>query len=274
MNTLQKTCLGVENKMKKIIMLFCSVMLTNASLSAHAESTVSLKTTDGYEVGAQVSNYKYEEPGLMNNKGNKIGLTGTAAKNLGNDWYVVGDLRFAFGDVDYTGSGTKSGNPDRLWDMRAIGGKDFAVGSYVLSPYAGFGYRTLFNDFRGTTSTGAIGYRRNSEYLYLPLGVTHRFQTDSASRISTSLEYDHLISGTQKSYLSDAGFIDISNDQKSGFGIRISSAYEKKDWSVGIFYYYWDIEDSERYYISGGPGYSVEPKNKTDEYGIQVKYRF
>ena len=266
--------------MKKFSMLCCSLMLANASLSAHAESAVSLKTTDGYEIGAQVSNYKYEEPGLMNLKGTKLGLTGSATKNLGNDWYVVGDLRFAFGDVDYTGSGTKSGNPDRLWDLRAMGGKDFAVGSYVLSPYAGLGYRTLFNDLRGVSNTGAIGYRRNSEYLYLPLGVTHRFQTDSVSRISTSLEYNYLISGSQKSYLSDVfpGLSDPVNRQKNGYGFRLSSAYEKKDWSVGVLYNYWNIKDSEitdLLYLGVPTGFVVwEPKNNTNEYGVQVKYRF
>ncbi len=255
-------------------------MLANASLSVHAENAVSLKTTDGYAMGTQISNYKYEEPGLMNTKGAKLGLTVSASKNMGNDWYVVGDLRFAFGDVDYvsTGTGTASGEPDRLWDLRAMGGKDFAVGGYVLSPYAGLGYRTLFNDGRGITSTGHIGYRRNSEYLYLPLGVTHRFQTDSVSRISTSLEYNYLISGIQTSYLSDVpGYSDLVNKQNNGYGFRLSSAYEKKDWSVGVFYNYWNIKDSEKKAIfKNGSlwGYGLEPKNNTNEYGVQVRYPF
>jgi hypothetical protein len=41
-------------------------------------------------------------------------------------------------------------------------------------PYAGLGFRYLYNDLRGTSSTGAIGYRRESHYFYVPLGVTLR----------------------------------------------------------------------------------------------------
>jgi hypothetical protein len=238
-----------------------------------------LKTTSGFELGAQVSGYKYEEPGIMKMTGVKIGLTGTAIKDFGNDWYILGDLRYAFGDVDYTGSGDKSSNPDRLWDLRPIVGKDFWLGGSVLSTYAGLGYRTLFNDLRGTTSTGAEGYRRKSEYVYLPIGVAHRFQIGIGSGISTSLEYDYLINGTQTTYLSDLnipGVGDQENSQKSGYGIRLSSAYEAERWSAGVFYNYWNIQESEKNIIRIGNTlyYSYEPKNNTDEFGVQVKYRF
>jgi len=255
---------------KRFILLSALVLVFPNSASA-----VSLRTADGFEIGEQVSNYQYEEPGVMNVKGVKLGLTGSVAMNIGDVLYVAGDLRFAFGDVDYTGSGTKRNNPDRLWDLRATGGKDLAAGGTVLSPYAGLGYRTLLNDLRGTSSTGAIGYRRNSEYWYLPLGVTHRFKAGRFSRISTSLEYDYLIIGKQTTYWSDVGpgLSDQVNRQKSGYGLRLSSAYEIKNWSIGVFYYYWNIEESERNYLSSLV-YVYEPKNNTSEYGVQVKYRF
>lgn len=265
--------------MIKRFALFCAMVLVlpwSASAErAPEENALSLRTTDGFTVGAQISYYSYEEPGVMDMKGVKLGLAGSAAKTLGNDWHVIGDLRFAFGEVDYTGSGTKRNNPDQLWDLRATGGKDLAAGNAVLAPYAGLGYRTLFNDLRGTTSTGAAGYRRTSEYVYLPLGVTHRFQTNSDSRISTSLEYDHLISGRQTTYLSDVdpGIGDPVNKQKKGSGLRFSTAYETRDWSVGVFYYYWNIAESERTYLSSVL-YVYEPKNNTAEYGVQVKYLF
>lgn len=263
-----------ENVIKQGVLLIALILVFPCSGSA-----VSLRTTDGFEIGVQVSGYKYEEPGIMNLKGVKLGLTGGAVKNIDNAWYVAGDLRFAFGDVYYTGSGTKTYNPDRLWDLRARGGKDFAAGESVLSPYAGLGYQTLFNDLRGTSSTGAVGYRRNSEYWYLPLGVTHRFRAGSDSRISTSLEFDYLIIGRQKTYKSDVdpGFNDLLNKQKHGYGLRLSTAYEKSEWSVGVFYYYWNIEASESAdELKSGvlTGTGLEPKNDTNEYGVQIKYRF
>ncbi len=47
--------------------------------------------------------------------------------------------------------------------------------------------------------------------------------------------------------------------------------------TVGVFYDYWKISDSEISNIAnyGVPiGQGLEPKNTTDEYGVQVKYRF
>jgi len=65
------------------------------------------------------------------------------------------------------------------------------------SPYAGFAFRYLYNDLRGTTSTGAIGYRRDSSYFYVPLGVTLRMQLGSDWALAPQVEYKGLIHGVQ-----------------------------------------------------------------------------
>ncbi|MBU2590886.1 MAG: hypothetical protein ABIJ24_05655 [Nitrospinota bacterium] len=269
--------------MRKICLLSCTLFLVNISLSAHADTSISLMKTDGYEIGLQISSYKYEEEVdgefFMSNEGNKFGLVGNATNTIGYNSYLVTEFRIASGDVDYTGSGTKSGNFDRLWELRITGGQDYEREGYVISPYTGLGVRSLFNDLRGTTSTGAVGYRRDSEYWYLPVGVTHRFRISADSRISTNLEYDYLIRGAQKTYLSDAdpGYDDLVNEQKDGYGLRLSSAHETSSLSVGLFYNYWNIADSESettiyYGIPTGTG--TEPKNETNEFGVQILCRF
>jgi predicted porin len=111
------------------------------------------------------------------------------------------------------------------------------------------------------------------------VGLTHRFQVDSESRISSSVEYDYFLRGQQQSDLSDVapGLNNQENHQNHGYGLRATLAYERKDWSVGVFYDYWKISDSEISNIAnyGVPiGQGLEPKNTTDEYGVQVKYRF
>lgn len=271
--------------MKKAVQfrIVCSGMvLACTTLASHADDTLSLNTSSGYEVGAQISRYLYEEEVdgnfFMHTKGNRFGLTGAATWTFGNDWYVGGDIRYSYSEVNYKGTGTHGGIPDKLWEVRATGGKDFSMNSYLLSPYIGIGYRNLVNEL---SETGPKGYRRESEYWYLPVGLTHRFQFDSESRISTSIEYDYFLRGQQQSDLSDVdrfpGFNNAKNDQNHGYGLRTTVAYERKDWSVGLFYDYWKIADSESTSLTnyGAPfGQLMEPKNTTDEYGVQVKYRF
>ena len=256
------------------------MVLACTTLPAHADDAISLNTSSGYEVGAQLSRYLYEEEKdghfFMHTKGNRLGLTGAATWAFGNDWYVNGDIRYSYSEVNYKGTGTHGGIPDKLWEVRAIGGKDFSLDGYLLSPYIGIGYRNLVNEL---AEVGRGGYRRESEYWYLPVGLTHRFQVDSESRISSSVEYDYFLRGQQQSDLSDVapGLNNQENHQNHGYGLRATLAYERKDWSVGLFYDYWKIADSEPASLTnyGLPiGQLMEPKNTTDEYGIQVKYRF
>jgi hypothetical protein len=248
----------------------------------HAES-LPLSTSSGTELGLQISDYRYEEQYnnafLMSNVGIKLGFAGGYTRAFGNGWYVLGDARVALGEVKYTGSGSKEGNPDVLLDGRLIGGKDFDRGSFLLSPYVGLGYRTLYNDLRGLTSSGSAGYRRSSRYIYLPLGLTHRFRVTTEARISTSLEYNHLLEGRQQSFLSDSNFQsnDPVNTQRNGYGIRLVSSYETVSWSLGLFYQFWSLKDSDRVVLttSGVPvGSVIEPQNTTTEFGVQLKYRF
>jgi hypothetical protein len=268
---------------KRLVVSLAALLMMIPALShSHAESQP-LDTLSGSELGLQISDYRYEEhfngSGFMSNVGTKLGITGSYIQTVSGGWYWGGDVRFATGPVNYTGSGTKAGNPEQLFDVRLTGGRDFARGSYLLSPYAGVGYRTLFNDLSGLTSTGAAGYRRYSTYVYLPLGLTHRFSVNDQARISTSLEYQHLLEGRQQSFLSDSNplFNDPVNTQKNGYGARLVSSYETAHWSVGLFYQFWSLPDSDRSVLtaSGVPvGAVIEPKNTTAEVGAHLKYRF
>ena len=110
----------------------------------------------------------------MSSKGSKMGLDLRTTKVLQNQQFIRGDLRYAFGTVDYNGSGSASGEPDWYIEARGLVGKDWLINDAVFSPYTGLGYRYLFNDGRGISSTGYAGYRRESNYFYLPVGIIHR----------------------------------------------------------------------------------------------------
>jgi hypothetical protein len=238
-----------------------------------------LATQSGFDLGLQISDYNYEEPSLnVKLTGPKFGVNALLTGKFGEAWFVTGDVRGAFGTSDYTGTGTQNGNFEDLWDLRALAGRDFFASTFSLSPYLGIGYRNFYSDDRGTTSVGAQGYRRENELFYIPLGIEPRFRVMEDARIATDIEYDYVISGTQTSTLSDAnvGFPDVTNHQKSGYGVRGSVMWETKRWAAGPFFNYWNIDQSNTT-CATGPTFGLcgyEPTNHTFEAGAQVRYHF
>ncbi|MDH5212105.1 MAG: hypothetical protein OEW96_10600 [Betaproteobacteria bacterium] len=234
-----------------------------------------LATRGGWEAGLQGSTYKYEEPGLMNLKGERVGGSG-AYTFIGSDYlHTRIETRYSYGELDYTGSGTLHDVPDHLFELRALVGNDFRAGNFVWVPYAGLGYRYLYNDLRGITSTGAIGYRRLSRYWYLPVGVTLRVPLGEGWVMAPQIEYDAFANGKQRSYLGDTGigYNDVTNRQQRGRGYRVQLMFEGRRWTFGPWMHYWKIKDSEIRPI--GLGFvGWEPENWTRESGVELRYRF
>lgn len=269
-----------------ITCLFVFVSLLHTPI-AHADSQI-LKAKSGQEFEISISSYRYEEPSLgMTNKGDKFGVNHLGAKTLNADWFIKDDLRFAYGSVDYVGSGYQPSAPDWYLDARGLIGRDFLSGNGIYSPYIGIGYRYLFNDLRGYSSSGAIGYRRESNYLYVPLGVTHRFKLDDSAVLATTVELDRLLGGRQLSRLSDlvghSGYNsapDVTNAQNSGFGFRADVMYEMGDWAFGPFFNIWRISQSDSVLqpiVQNGATtwyYFTEPENRTTELGLRMRFRF
>lgn len=229
-------------------------------------------TRGGLEWGFSVSNYRYEEPSVgMYTAGDKFSVSQTGTLSGNDNGYLREELRFVYGRVDYVGSGIQKGVPDWYIEARGLMGRDFQAGGAVFSPYVGIGYRFLFNDLRGYSNTGSVGYRRESNYLYIPMGLTHRFAMQDGDVLATTLEYDLFVQGQQVSKLSDTGlnwYTDVSNNQKSGFGLRGDVMYSLGDFEFGPFLIIWDIKDSE--VVQGG----LEPQNRTTEFGFRTNFRF
>lgn len=82
-----------------------------------------------------------------------------------------------------------------------------------------------------TTSTGALVYERESNYLYSPIGVTIITPLRNGWSFGATVEYDIFWWGKQISHLSDAipGLNDPENRQKKGYGARGSIKFQKKD---------------------------------------------
>jgi hypothetical protein len=274
--------------MNKILAVWISLLSFNIA----AEGVDNLKTINSNQVALTLSSYAYKEPSLgvkmeATNAGIEYFGTYKHTENLFSLYSVdYNNAGITSSKVKYTGSGTKSSVPQDYINLKAAIGHDFIYDDFILSPYVGFGYRYLDQDLTGTTSTGAVGYTRKSTYQYIPIGIIHKKNLDSNAKLETTLEYDYLIVGNQRSGFdgfnggSYSGFSAVNNKQKTGYGINLTVLYKKDNWGVGPYFKYWDISKSETVtssYYSGSTKYNYtayEPKNQTNEYGVKFTYSF
>ncbi len=258
--------------------------ISSAAVAQTATAPNPLATRRGWEVGGQLAHYHYEEPNFAQFNGNRGGLVG--AYTLPARWNRVFfrvDGRASYGLLTYQGSGTRNNVPDSIFETRVVAGLDFFPGSRVsLSPYLGLGYRYLYNDLRGYTQSGGqmfAGYRRYSNYLYLPLGLTTRIGIEDGWVLVPTVEADVFLQGRQVTKFSDTGlgYIDVTNRQDKGVGHRVSLMFEKNRWTFGAWTHYWHIKDSDIQFagvVQGVSRFGSEPENYTRESGIEFRYRF
>ena len=228
--------------------------------------TSSLHTVSESTLGISAFRYKYDEPGYMTLKANRLGLNysvtyaaGTKWPNAANAWIYKAELAYSNGKADYTSpiSGNLKDTPNMFYEARLLTGKDIDMGSYVLSPYIGVGYRHLVSD---------LGYERTSTTTSMPIGFTHKVNLADNSQLHTTVEYTHLLSGVQKVQLIQK----VSMDQKSGYGLRFSVLRRIDTWSLGPTLTYWKLDKSQ----VGGLTPLYEPKNKTLEIGLRGAFHF
>jgi hypothetical protein len=245
--------------------------------------------TFDYALGLELHHQDYTEPSLdVNEQGPFGGLTFDGRGSYGM-FQFRGELRLAYGRMDYSSSGTGSfdGINDLVFEGRALAALAVPVGPSGidrLTPYLGFGYRRLADYFGGKlTTTGAAGYDRISQYYYFPVGVEGLFGIADGWAVKPTIEYDHLIYGSQDSQLSQAvaGLSDLHNVQRDGFGLR-ASLMARTDWDgrpfeFGPFVRYWHIEQSniEPVTFTGVTiGGGFEPDNHTVEAGLAMRVWF
>ncbi|MBU1056979.1 MAG: autotransporter outer membrane beta-barrel domain-containing protein [Proteobacteria bacterium] len=250
-------------------------------LATESQDDVSTNSIHSWELGAELSSIKYEEPGLMEETGVMIGIGGSYTYH--NNIMFKAEGVFKYGQVDYEG-GLQDGTPlnvdnidDYIVEIRGLGGYDFPVStSTTLTPYIGLGYRYLFDDF---SAASIYGYGRESNYLYSPIGIKTLTKLQNGWSIGVTVEYDLFWSGKQTSSMSDfqPGFNDVENDQNDGYGLRGSITLQKSNFIIEPFVRYWNIDDSDpsvlTYY-----GYPVniiyEPENNSTEIGLKLAWEF
>lgn len=240
------------------------------------------------EAGGEISHITYEEPGVMEEKGLMYGVSASYTYHRPDPKLMLkAQGRFSAGQVDYSSSssGEMDNIDDYIFELRGLGGYDFIISSTsAITPYLGLGYRYLNDDSSGmTTSTGAKGYERESNYCYSPIGLEVISELQNGWSLGGLIEYDYFWSGKQKSHLSNAvaAFGDLKNDQDDGYGLRGAIKFKKEsdkvDFLIEPFIRYWNIEksnESEATYQGVIIGYGYEPKNNSTEIGLNFVISF
>jgi len=252
------------------------------------------------DVGSEILYYRYQEPNPgagIKNHGPMAGYyadytyrpaSGNFLNNpIANVYYL--QERYAFShNLEYEGSGIVKGKHDTADEIRGLVGKDCFIRTDIrVTPYTGFGFRYLFDRGDGQlSSTGYWGYDRKSHYYYLPLGADLAKEMPNNWEIDLNAEYDILIYGLQKSYLSDGDQFNglnnanFTNPQNKGFGLRASIKLLKRgslvDFYVEPYFRFWNIEqsDTKTGMDDGTMQTLVEPKNNTIEVGSKFGVQF
>lgn len=241
------------------------------TLNVHAH-VLALGSQNENSLGMAVSGYKYNEPGLMTLRATMLELNYSGTRvwaphwpQTRATWFVRADLALASGRADYRSPFRGDMNDTDNWyvDARGLLGRDFHLGSAVLSPYVGLGFRHLHND---------IGYRRTTQYTTMPIGITHKVRISPSTALHSNFEYIHLLQGVHTAKLSDTSSLisDVKLKQPKGFGLRMSTMWRHGHWSMGPTLTYWNIDASN----AAGEPPVVEPRNNTIEIGIKLNRLF
>jgi len=236
------------------------------------------------ELSLGFSYITYEEPDLnVEEKGPMFGIAGsyTYHNKLMFKLEGVG----SFGSLDYSSpSGDLDDISNYMLEGRVLVGYDFHFSnSFMLTPYVGFGYRYLNDDSSGEiTSRGAVGYERESNYYYSPVGLMGWAKLGQGWVMKITAEYDYFWEGKQKTHLEDAlsRAPTLENKQEDGYGLRGSVKFQKNygstSFAIEPFIRYWKIDDSEMefFYVAGRPMVGYEPKNNSTEVGILFSFVF
>lgn len=239
-----------------------------------------------WAAGLEVHNQEYREPSLGVKEDGWFGGGTLDARLSYNAFQLRGEALLAYGRMDYSGSGKIDGIDDLEFEARLLAAYALPLNARGdnLTPYVGYGYR-LLEDYLGgkVSSTGAVGYDRQSQYHYIPMGLEATFGLAPGWAVRPRAEYDYFIRGYQDSYLSQvsAALGDLHNTQTSGYGVRGSitavTNFGATPVEFGPFVRYWNIDQSDvqpvtfRGVTVGG---GFEPANHTTEVGFGVKVWF
>lgn len=254
------------------------------------------QTRGGFEIGAEVFDYGYRERDsgetIVFDDGTIGGIRLGYVQKIGGGVLLRARLSAGFGSVDYR-------SPDPAGDVRlrnvdhTIGqlelhvGKDFRIGrASTLTAFAGLGARSLRDGSGGREATdGALGYDREVDYAYVPIGLEARLPVSADSAILVGVQYNLFVGGDSTSRFSDidSEIPDVELELDRGRGFEAGAAFQTKvgshALSFGPFVRHWKLDRSDSFTLTNpdDPSESIqffEPRNRTTEIGLRLSFAF
>jgi hypothetical protein len=234
-----------------------------------------------FDVGVDLRNYNYEEPGFVKHTGLMYGVWADFLTNT--DWGMFGfDTAFDYGnalhydggicDIDLNTQVTTCSpySTDNVHDLIAKTNVfAYLPASDILRFKVGLGYRYL------SDSVAESGfYLRTGTWVYIPLAMEILDDSNSNFRFKYGIAYDYVVWGGIKSNLSEANsrFDDVYMSQ-TGYGIDLNAELRYQTRYVfGLFYQTWNLNISDEV-ISGGAPFH-EPANNSRTIGLKFGYDF
>ncbi|MFH0879312.1 MAG: outer membrane beta-barrel protein [Lentisphaerota bacterium] len=267
-----------------LAMMLAAAVSVGAAPVSKTEGVPALKVRDWamyFNAGLEGEYMKYEEPDIMKETGFQGGIFAEASIEYKNMLVIKPFMSLVGGDLDYDGSihyadgrteDFKVSTPNTIYNFRGTAGYKIPKLPFDLIPYAGLGYRYLYNDL---ASDRPEGYKRYQHYFYLPVGVEAQFNLGPQWSLYPRVEFDLLLVGKNRS-------MSVDLTQNSGTGFRASCDVVAPEWgkgkkmpvrlSIQPFVEYWNIGESDT--VRSGAITLTEPKNNTLSTGLRVSARF
>lgn len=275
--------------MKKLrlftLLSICIPTVTNA------DSDTKVPDTHQFQIGIEGQHYVYKEPSVKINFKSFMAGMNVRYAYVPNTYALYLESRCLYGKAKYDGffsSGTpykQSNIPSWISETRLLVSAKFPKGNLTYEPMAGIGYRYK------SDHTSDPGYKRISQYWYVPIMYALHYDASNDWSISARLEYDIFLKGIQIShgtlkakniYRQHTGsdLPPVTHKQKSGYGLKAEvlayTSINDHSVSFGPYFHYWNINSSTEcknhewpYFIA-----SYEPKNNTVEAGLKLSYHF
>lgn len=216
---------------------------------------------------------------LMREDASMLGLKLVNQHYFSEPFFMRSSVRFALGESDYTGavqhqeygSFKSKGQLRTTLDFQLTGHYTTST-RMLLTPYSGIGYRYLVDHLQEVSG----GYKREANYAYGILGISSYFMIADKVQLAPYFQYHYLLFGKQFSYIDGEDSSPLVHKQRQGYGYEIGLpvALSSNDrWQLTAFYRYWHIADSNKV-VNSHQILTMEPDNKTKEFGVKIDYRF
>lgn len=266
-----------------------SLLIAACGLASVSPAQAQVRTRPGFEVGAQLFDYKYRErfdgATVASDDGKFIGLTASYVETIGRGWFLRATAATGSGSVDYSSDDGKIKDVSQyIAQVEFHVGRDFLVGGVAnITPFTGVGGRILEDNSGGEeTESGIQGYDREIGYTYIPVGLNATVPVGKRMTIAFSGQFNWVVAGKAEAKFSriDPEAPDISLDLRGGHGIEasamLSAPVGRRAVRFGPFLRLWDLERSKsKTFREGDLEIKLfEPANKTTEIGLRAAFAF